>query len=46
MTYKLRAVPGFESNTPGIQLAAQTSDAATDDNKNIAVFINCFDFAH
>ena len=32
MTYKLRAVPGFESNTPGIQLAAQTSDAATDDD--------------
>lgn len=32
MTYKLRAVPGFEANTAGIQLAAQTNDKASDED--------------
>ncbi len=32
MAYKLRAVPGFEANTPGIQLAAQTNDKASDED--------------
>ncbi|MDA0336188.1 MAG: mannonate dehydratase [bacterium] len=32
MAYKLRAVPGFEASTPGIQLAAQTNDKASDED--------------
>jgi mannonate dehydratase len=32
MGYKLKCVPGFEASTPGIQLAAQTSDAAADED--------------
>ena len=31
-TYALRAVPGFHSTCPGIQLAAQTRDTATDED--------------
>jgi mannonate dehydratase len=30
--YALRSVPGFISNSPGIQLAAQTSDKASDED--------------
>ena len=30
--YALRAVPGFHSNVPGIQLAAQTSHNASDED--------------
>ena len=30
--YALRAVPGFYSNEPGIQLAAQTSHTASDED--------------
>lgn len=32
MSYALKSVPGFHARTPGIQLAAQTSDAATDED--------------
>ena len=31
-TYALRAVPGFHATSPGIQLAAQTRDTATDED--------------
>ena len=31
-TYALKAVPGFHAKTPGIQLAAQASDKATDED--------------
>jgi len=30
--YALRAVPGFYSSYPGIQIAAQTSDKASDED--------------
>lgn len=30
--YPLRAVPGYDSRTPGIQVAAQTADSATDED--------------
>ena len=31
-SYALKAVPGFHSSTPGIQLAAQCNDKATDED--------------